>query len=137
MKAQQLVQCMVPRALFGGVRNTSKSVYSSDSQLLLSRPSVSGAYLRNTQEKQLLEYQLYCFRYVAAVVFFFYRYQLYCFQCVAADVLSFFGLRCTVSSTYQVQCCRVAIICRLAYGGRVVKTKTKWYLAMTLGLQQQ
>ena len=31
MKAQQLVQCMVPRALFGGVRNTSKSVYSSDS----------------------------------------------------------------------------------------------------------
>ena len=31
MKAQQLVQCMIPRALFGGVRNTSKSVYSSDS----------------------------------------------------------------------------------------------------------
>ena len=53
MKTQQLVQCMVPRALFGGVRNTSKSVYSSDSQLLLSRPSVSGAYLRRTQEKQL------------------------------------------------------------------------------------
>ena len=50
MKAQQLVQCMVPRALFGGVRNTSKSVYLSDSQLLLSRPSVSGAYLRSTQE---------------------------------------------------------------------------------------
>ena len=47
MKAQQLVQCMVPRALFGGVRNTSKSVYSSDSQLLLSRPSVSGADLKN------------------------------------------------------------------------------------------
>ena len=42
MKAQQLVQCMVPRALFGGVWNTSKSVYSSGSQLLLSRPSVSG-----------------------------------------------------------------------------------------------
>ena len=47
MKAQQVVQCMVPRALFGGVRNTSKSVYSSDSQLLLSRPSGSGAYLRS------------------------------------------------------------------------------------------
>ena len=47
MKTQQLVQCMVPRALFGGVRNTSKSVYSSDSQLLLSRPSVSGADLKN------------------------------------------------------------------------------------------
>ena len=46
MKAQQLVQCMVPRALFGGVWNTSKSVYSSGSQLLLSRPSVSGAYLK-------------------------------------------------------------------------------------------
>ena len=43
MKVQQLVQCMVPRALFGGVWNTSKSVYSSGSQLLLSRPSVSGA----------------------------------------------------------------------------------------------
>ena len=28
MKAQQLVQCMVPRALFGGIWNTSKSVYS-------------------------------------------------------------------------------------------------------------
>ena len=70
-KAQQLVQCMVPRALFGGVWNTSKSVYSSDSQLLLSRPSVSGAYLRSTQEKQLLGYQLQCFPYVAAVVFFF------------------------------------------------------------------
>ena len=27
MKAQQLVQCMIPRALFGGVWNTSKSVY--------------------------------------------------------------------------------------------------------------
>ena len=34
MKAQQLVQCMVPRALFGGVWNTSKSVYSSGSQPL-------------------------------------------------------------------------------------------------------
>ena len=45
MKARQLVQCMVPRALFGGVWNTSKSVYSSYLQLLLSRPSVSGAYL--------------------------------------------------------------------------------------------
>ena len=34
-KAQQLVQCMVPRALLGGIRNTLMSVYSSDSQLLL------------------------------------------------------------------------------------------------------
>ena len=39
MKALQLVQCMVPRALIGGARNTSKSVYSLDSQLLLSRPT--------------------------------------------------------------------------------------------------
>ena len=62
MKGQQLVQCMVPGVLFGasGIHQT-KSVYSSDSQLLLSRPSVSGAYLRSTQEKQLLGYQ-----YVAA-----------------------------------------------------------------------
>ena len=37
----------------------------------LSRPSVGGAYFRNTQEKQLLGYQLYCFQYVAAVVFLF------------------------------------------------------------------
>ena len=88
MKAQQLVQCMVPRALFGGVRNTSKSVYSSDSQLLLSIPSVSGAYLRNTQEKQLLGYQFYCFQYVATV-FFLYRNQLYYFQYVAGNVLLF------------------------------------------------
>ena len=50
MKAQQLVQCMVPHALFGGVWNTSKSVYSSGSQLLLSRPSVSGAYLKYTRK---------------------------------------------------------------------------------------
>ena len=80
MKAQQLVQCMVPRALFGGVWNTSKSVYSSDSQLLLSRHSVSGAYLRSTQEKQLLGYQFY---------FFLYWYQLYYFQYVAVDVFFF------------------------------------------------
>ena len=51
MKAQQLVQCMVPRALFRGVRITSKSVYSSDSQLLLSRPSVSGAYFYEVHKK--------------------------------------------------------------------------------------
>ena len=51
MKAQQLVQCMVPRALFGGIWNTSKSVYSSGSQLLLSRPSVSGAYLKKYTRK--------------------------------------------------------------------------------------
>ena len=51
MKAQQLVQCMVPLALFRGVWNTSKSVYSSDSQLLLSRPSVNGAYLKKYTRK--------------------------------------------------------------------------------------
>ena len=71
MKAQQLVQCMVPRTLFGGVWNTSKSVYSSDSQLLLSRPSVSGAYVKEVHKKiDYSGYQLYCFQYVAAVVFF-------------------------------------------------------------------
>ena len=63
MKVQQLVQCMVPRELFGGVRNTSKSVYSSDSQLLLSIPSVNGADLK----KQVLGYEFYYFQYVAAV----------------------------------------------------------------------
>ena len=100
MKAQQLVvQCMVPRTLFGGVWSTSKSVYSSDSQLLLSRPSVSGAYVKVHKKIDYSGYQLYCFQYVAAVVFFFYRFQLYCFQDVAADVFSFFGLSCTVSST--------------------------------------
>ena len=71
MKAQQLEQCMAPRALFGGVDNASQSVYSSDSKMLLSRPSVSGA--------------LYSFQYVAAVVFFN-RYQLYCFQYTTYDV---------------------------------------------------
>ena len=70
MKTQLLEQCMVPRALFGSVENISKSVDSVDSQLLLSRPSVTGAYFRNTQEKQLLGYQLYCFQYVATAVFF-------------------------------------------------------------------
>ena len=50
--------------------------------MMLSRPSVSGAYLRNTPEKQLLGYQLYGFQYVAAVVFFF------------------IGISCTVSSRY-------------------------------------
>ena len=43
-----------------GRRENIKSVYLSDSQLLLSRPSVSGTYFENTQEKQLLGYQLYC-----------------------------------------------------------------------------
>ena len=71
MKAQQLVQCMVPRTLFGGAWNTSKSVYSSDSQLLLSRSSVSGACLKEVHKKiNYLGYQLYCFQYVATVVFF-------------------------------------------------------------------
>ena len=51
MKAQQLVQCMVPRAMFGGVWDTSKSVYSLGSQLPLSRPSVSGAYLKKYTRK--------------------------------------------------------------------------------------
>ena len=57
-----LEQCMlVPRTLFGGAESTSKSMlYSSDSQqLLLFRSSVNGAYFRNTQEKQLLGYQLF------------------------------------------------------------------------------
>ena len=66
MKAQQLVQCMVPRVCClgaSGIHQTN-SMYSSDSQLLLCRPSVSGAYLRSIQEKQLLGYQ-----YVAAVFF--------------------------------------------------------------------
>ena len=101
MKAQQLVQCMVPRALFGGVWNTSKSVYSSDSQLLLSRPSVSGAYLKEVHKK--INYSGYQYtvssQCVAAVCLFFNRFQSYCFQHVAADVFSFFGLSCTVSST--------------------------------------
>ena len=65
IKAQQLVQCMVPRALFGDVWNTSKSVYSSGSQLLLSRPSVSGAYLKKYTENQLLGVSVILF------VFFF------------------------------------------------------------------
>ena len=89
MKALQLVQCMVPRALFGGVRNTSKSVYSSDSQLLLSRPSVSGADLKNkysgisstvssTYQLFLYRYQPYYFQYVAADDLIFWS-QLYCF----------------------------------------------------------
>ena len=70
MKAQLLEQCMVSRALFGGIDSISKSVYSSDSQLLLSRPSVRGAYFRNTPKKQLLGYQCICFQYVAAGFFF-------------------------------------------------------------------
>ena len=84
MKAQQLVQCMVPRALFGGIRNTSKLVYSSDSQLLLSRPSVCGAYFKSTQEKYLPGYKFfYCFEYVAAVYFYI-------------------GISCTTSSMWQL-----------------------------------
>ena len=79
MKAQQLEQCMAPRALFGGVDNASQSVYSSDSKMLLSRPSVSGA--------------LYSFQYVAAVVFFN-RYQLYCFQYTTYDVFFLCQLYC-------------------------------------------
>ena len=90
MKAQQFVQCMVPRALFGGVRNTSKSVYSPDSQLLLSRPSVSGADLKNkysgisstvssTKQLFLYRYQPHYFQYVAADDFLFFWSQLYCF----------------------------------------------------------
>ena len=68
MKAQQLVQCMVSRTLFGGVWDTSKSVYLSDSQMLLSRLSVSGAYLKGVHKKiNYSGYQLYCFQYVAAV----------------------------------------------------------------------
>ena len=79
---------MVPRALFGGVEKTSKSVSSSDSQLLLSRPSVSAAYFINTVHEKTprLGYQLHCFQYVVVFILFLYRYQLYCFQYVAADV---------------------------------------------------
>ena len=101
MKAQQLVQCMVPRALFGGVWNTSKSVYSSGSQLLLSRPSVSGAYLEKHTRKStmILGVSVILFQ-VRSSCFFFFRFQLYYFQHAAADVFSFFFcLSCTVSST--------------------------------------
>ena len=100
MKAQLLVQGMVPRALFGGVGiKSQRSVYSSDSQLLLSRPSVSGAYLRSTQ-KQLLGYQVYCFQYVAAVAFFFFIG----ISCTVSSKSQFFCFffTCTVSSTSQV-----------------------------------
>ena len=82
MKAQLLKQCMIPRALFGGVENASKSVYSPGLELLLSRPSVGGAYFTSTQGKQLLGYQLkeqslYCFQYVAAVAGFVLSVSLY------------------------------------------------------------
>ena len=100
MKAQQLVQCMVPRALLWGVRNTSRSVYSSDSQLLLSRRSVSGSYVRSTQEKQLLGYQFYCFQHAAgSSCIFFISVSAVLFQYVAADVFSVFGLSCTAVSS--------------------------------------
>ena len=77
---------MVPRALFGGIESTSKSMYSSDSQLLLSRPSVNGALWKHTRKIAtrvpvilfpvysiyfILSVSVYCFQYVAAVVFFF------------------------------------------------------------------
>ena len=83
MKAQQLVQCMVPRALFGGVWNTSKAVYSSGSQLLLSRPSVSGAYLKKYTRKSTT-------RGIGYTVSSTYQ--------VAAICLFFIGFSCTVSS---------------------------------------
>ena len=89
MKAQQLVQSMVPRALFGGVWNTSKSVYSSGSQLLLSRPSVSGAYLKKYTRIQLHGVSAILFLVRSSCLSFFYRLHLYCFQHVAADVFSF------------------------------------------------
>ena len=82
MKAQQLVQCMVPRALFGGVWNTSKSVYSSGSQLLLSRPSVSGAYLKKYTRKSTTRGISYT---VSST------WQLFC-------LFFFIGFICTVSS---------------------------------------
>ena len=50
MKAQQLVQCNTSRVVWGRLEYT-KSVYSSGSQLLLSRPSVSGAYLKKYTRK--------------------------------------------------------------------------------------
>ena len=89
MKAQQLVQCMVPRALFGGVWNTSKSMYSSGSQLLLSRPSVSGVYLKKYTKNQLLGVSVILFLVRSSCSSFFYRFHLYCLQHVAADVFSF------------------------------------------------
>ena len=96
MKAQQqLVQCMVPRAMFGGVRNSSESVYSSDSQLLLSRPSVSGADLKD-------KYSGISFTVSSTLQLFLYRYQPYYFQYVAADDFYFFGHSCTVFSMKQV-----------------------------------
>ena len=39
-----IARAVVPRTLFGGVESTSKSVYSSDSKLLLSRLGVNIAY---------------------------------------------------------------------------------------------
>ena len=43
-------QCMVPHGSFEGVESTSKSVQSSDSQLLLSRPSVNGVLKKHTRK---------------------------------------------------------------------------------------
>ena len=57
MKARQLHQCMVSRALFGGVENTSKLVYSSDSQLLFCCPD----------PRKKTSTRVYCFQHVAPV----------------------------------------------------------------------
>ena len=97
-------------SLFGGVRNTSNSVYSSDSPLLLSRPSVSGAYLVHKKKNYLgISSVIILFPVRSNCYFFLYRYQLYCFQyvLVAAHVFSFFDLSCTVSkaTSYAVRKC--------------------------------
>ena len=52
MKVQLLEQSGT-RTLFEGVESTLESVYSADSQLLLSRLSVNGAYYgRHTQQEK-------------------------------------------------------------------------------------
>ena len=91
MKAQQLVQCMVPRALFEGVQNTSKSVYSSDSQLLLSgltapTTRVSVILFPVNSSCCLLKKKLH---------------QLYCFQCVAGVCVFFLAIEST-QNNYSV-----------------------------------
>ena len=90
-----LVRCL------GSSRNTSKSVYSSDSQLLLSRPSVGGAYFKVHKKKQLRWASVYCFQHVVAV-FFYISVSAVLFPVCSSWCLSFFGLSLTVPSMEQV-----------------------------------
>ena len=83
MKAQQLVQWYLVRCLGTSGIHQSRCTRRTRNCCCPDR-----AYLRSTQEKQLLGYQFYCFQYVVAV-FFQHRYQLYYFQYVAADVFYF------------------------------------------------